>query len=117
MSRSLEVADMSRFWRLVSAGQGRVSGTWWVSAPNRGVTHIRSVDVTLWLGSDGDVRHWGRTCSDHITAFVENGQVTHLHARDRESEVRAVADDLNDVLLAVASIVEWPEAEVEGVES
>lgn len=65
--------DMSRYWRLVSNDGGLITGTWWVTRPDkRGEQHVKPIDVTMW--SEG--RHHGLTLnSDNFTAFVKGSDV------------------------------------------
>lgn len=100
-----EAVDMSDFWRLVSARQGRVRGVWWVSPRRRGGFHVSSVEATLF---DDDERTSGRNCSDQIRATVEDGEVTSLRVHpDRVAEADECMDDLRAVIVAAAHAVQW----------
>lgn len=102
-----EAVDMSDYWRLVSAQQGRVRGTWWVSRHHSDGLHVSSVDVTLYAD---DEHTWGRTCSDQIRATIVDGEVTHLGVEDdRKAEADGCMDDLRAVIVAAANAPKWEE--------
>lgn len=105
--------DMSRYWRLVSNEGGLVTGTWWVTRPDReGRQHVKPIDVVMW--SEG--RHSGLTLhSDDFTAFIKGDEVepisvysTHPHVA---SEANARVGEIAAVALAVSRAAEWPDCE------
>ena len=99
--------DMTRYWRLVSV-EGPVSGTFWVTRPDkkrRGEIHVHAVDVTLW---DED-RNFGRcfTTKDvtaTVTGVPDLGIVRGRWADLTEDD----AEHLKAAVLAAANAVEWP---------
>ena len=103
--------DMSRYWRLVSSEGGLVTGTWWVTRPDRrGTLHVKPIDVVMW--SEG--KRSGLTLhSEDFTAFVRDGQVEPIRVRARHSRVEAEAnarlDEIAATVLVVAAAPEWPE--------
>lgn len=105
--------DMSRFWRLVSNEGGLITGTWWVTRPDRrGEQHVKPIDVVMW--SEG--RHHGLTLhSEDFTAFIKGGEVEPIQVRARHAHVAAEAiaraDEIAAAVLAVAAAPEWPEEE------
>ena len=110
MSTETRGYDMSRHWRLVSNSDGLVTGTWWVTRPNRkGEQHVKPIDVVMW----NEGKHSGVTLHlDDFTAFIKGGEVEPISARSHhshiESEANARADEIAAVVLMVASAVEWP---------
>jgi hypothetical protein len=105
--------DMSRYWRLVSNDGGLITGTWWVTRPDRrGEQHVKPIDVTMW--SEG--RHSGLVLhSEDFTAFVRGGEVEPINVRARlahvEAEANARLDEIAAAVLAVAAAPEWPEGD------
>jgi hypothetical protein len=104
--------DMSHFWRLVSNDGGLVTGTWWVTRPDKhGKQHVQPIDVTMW--SEG--RHHGFMLHlNDFTAFIEAGEVTKpIRVRSRHSHIEAEAnerlDEITAAVRAVAASVDWPE--------
>lgn len=103
--------DMSRSWRLVSNDGGLITGTWWVTRPDRrGEQHVKPIDVTMW--SEG--RHSGLVLhSEDFTAFVSGGKVEPISVRARNAHVEAEAkerlDEIAAAVLAVAAAPKWPD--------
>ena len=103
--------DMSHYWRLVSNDGGLVTGTWWVTRPDRrGEQHVKPIDVTMY--SEG--RHSGLILhSEDFTAFVRGGEVEPINVRARlahvEAEANARLDEIAAAVLAVAAAPEWPD--------
>lgn len=102
--------DMSRFWRLVSIENGRVTGTAWVTRPtDKGEQHVKAVDLVVW--SD-DQHHTGITVSD-LTAFVRDGVVDlprHMIQGPEwvQAEVWDQVDAVKAAMLAASITVVWP---------
>lgn len=98
MTETITTADMSEFWRLISAeGQDddhRIYGTWWVSSTD----HIKPIDVTIW-----DRRsNYGRVLySDSLTAFRESDGEIRLPKHMILSTILADCEDAWGLLLAV----------------
>lgn len=113
MSNEIKGHDMSRYWRLVSNEGGLITGTWWVTRPDRrGEQHVEPIDVVMW--SEG--RHHGLSLrSGDFTAFVKDGEVEPIQVRARhahvETEANARLDEIAAVVRVVASTPEWPEVE------
>ena len=103
--------DMSRYWRLVNVSGGRVTGTFWVSAPTlNGSTWVKAVDVTVW---DDDQHTWGRWVTD-MTAAVHDGVVDlseHMIDRRVRVDVLAQRAAVEAAILAAAEAVTWPEGD------
>lgn len=101
--------DMSRYWRLVSNDGGLITGTWWVTRPDkRGEQHVKPIDVTMW-----DENHRsGLTLQMYdFTAFVKGGDVEPIQVRARHAHVQAEAearhDEIADVVRVVAATPDW----------
>ena len=105
--------DMSRYWRLVSVENGRVTGTFWIDAPGkRGRQTVNAVDVTVWAD---DARTWGRVVKD-MTAFIEGGEVSispHMIAEQVRDDVLSQIDAMKAAVLAAVNAVEWDAADDE----
>lgn len=102
--------DMSHFWRLVANDGGLITGTWWVTRPDRrGEQQVKPIDVTMW--SEG--RHSGLVLhSENFTAFVAGGEVKPIAVYDRLAHVTAEAkermEEITAAVLAVAAAPNWP---------
>ena len=109
--RPMRAHDMSRYWRLVNVSGGRVTGTFWVSAPTRnGSTWVKAVDVTVW---DDDQHTWGRWVTD-MTAAVQDGVVDlseYMIDRRVRVDVLAQRAAVEAAILAAAEAVTWPEGD------
>ena len=106
--------DMSRYWRLVSVENGRVTGTFWVDAPDkRGRRSVKAVDVTVWAD---DARTWGRAVTD-LTAFLDgDGEVDippHMIREQVRDDVLAQIDAMKAACLAAVNAVEWEDEDDE----
>lgn len=95
--------DMSRHWRLVSNDGGLITGTWWVTRPDkRGSQHVKPIDVTMW----DENRRSGLTLQmDDFTAFVKGGEVEPIQVRARHAHVQAEAEARHDEIAAVVRVV------------
>lgn len=95
-----DVADMSKFWRLVSVNSPRISGTFWVC--RRGdrpsdQTSVQSVEVTVWH----EDRHYGRSLgSKDLLAWIENDGTVKLPKHMIRSDVLPDVEDAWDEMLA-----------------
>ena len=105
----MKAHDMSDYWRLVNVSGGRVSGTFWVSAPTaRDVIWVRAVDVTVWADDD---RRWGRHVTD-MTADVKDGAVgltAHMIGSPVREDVLEQREAVEAAILAAAQAVDWQE--------
>lgn len=104
-ARITEVADMGRYWRVVSVSHGRVSGQVVALLPvgKSGEVHVTPMDITLWHDDD---RRSGRILhSDGFTAFIKDGTVRlpeHMIRSDARDDVADVQTDLEHaIVLAV----------------
>lgn len=99
-----DVADMSKFWRLVCVSRSRVSGTFWVS--RRGDrptdrTSVSTVDVVVW----DEGRHWGRTLTTKdLTAWVNDDGTVDLPKHMIREDVRDDVEDAWDEMLAAIKV-------------
>ena len=102
--------DMSRHWRMVAVDGGRVTGTWWVTRPDRrGEVHVKPIDVTIWNGPE---RHWGRFCTDTrgLTAFVKGAELSipeHMIRGPWRDDALAALDEVAASIRAAVAAVEW----------
>lgn len=104
--------DMSRYWRLVTNDGGLITGTWWVTRPDKGRQHVKPIDVVMW--SEG--RHHGLALKpDDFTAFVADGVVEPISVRARHDHVTHEATsrlaEIEAAVLAVIAGAEWSAGE------
>lgn len=101
--------DMSKFWRLVSVEGGLVTGTWWVSSPDRrGESWVKSVDVVVW---HDELHRSGVVMNAGITASVAGGVVDlprHMIHGQHKYAVWSNLDAVKASILAAVEAVEWP---------
>lgn len=98
--------DMSRYWRLVSIENGPVTGTVWVTKPDRGEQHVKPVDLIIW----DEGHHSGMTITD-LTAWIRDGVVEipeHMIRGNARLEVLDRIEAVKVAVLAAASAVTWP---------
>ena len=95
-----DVADMSKFWRLVSVTRPRVSGAFWVARRGDRPTDrasVATVEVTVW----NEGRQWGRVLTTKdLTAWINDDGTVDLPKHMIRSDVRDDVEDAWDEMLA-----------------
>lgn len=100
--------DMGQFQRLVSVESERVSGMFRVlSLKNeRQESLVWPIDLTLWMGPEGDRRYWGRTYGpSDFDAKVKAGSVEidpRRVPKNKRAEVEEVIEELKAAILAAS---------------